>query len=538
MPLTLSPPPGTPGKAWPAIVVGLFVAFGGVLFGYDTGTIGGILAMRYWLDHFSTGAKDPETGLPAITAAQGSQIVSLLSAGTFFGALSAGPTADLLGRKFGLMASTVVFSFGVVLQTAAVKIPLFVAGRFFAGFGVGLISAQIPLYQSETAPKWIRGTIVGAYQLAITIGILIAAVVDHSTADRYDTGSYRIPIAVQFAWALILFFGMLLLPETPRMYIKRGRPERAAKSLSTLRRLDVDHPALVEELAEITANHEYELTLGKATYLDCFKGSIGKRLMTGCFLQALQQLTGVNFIFYYGTSFFSNSGIKNPFVVSMITGAVNTASTFPGLYMVESWGRRPLLLFGAIGMAVCQFIVAGVGTGAGLQDLVAQKALIAFVCIYIFFFACSWGPCAWVVTGEIFPLKVRSKALSMTTASNWLLNWAIAYATPYMVDKGPGYADLQAKVFFVWGGCCFICIFFVWAMIYETKGLSLEQVDELYYKVNKAWKSKGFVPTVSFQEVQEVGADTARKSSLADIEAIAMRKKSVQHDEADLGEKI
>ncbi|WPH01045.1 Hypothetical protein R9X50_00388000 [Acrodontium crateriforme] len=525
MPLTLKPPPGTPGKAWPAILVGFFVAFGGVLFGYDTGTIGGILAMRYWLNTFSTGYIDPKTGLLGITAQQSSMIVSLLSAGTFFGALTAAPTGDFFGRRYGLMVSTVVFTFGVILQTAAIKIPTFVAGRFFAGYG------------SETAPKWIRGTIVGAYQLAITIGILLAAIVDHSTQGRMDTGSYRIPIAVQFAWGIILFFGMLLLPETPRMYIKRGQPEKAAKSLSRLRRLDIDHPALVEELGEITANHEYEMSLGKATYLDCFKGTLGKRLATGCLLQALQQLTGVNFIFYYGTSFFTNSGIKNSFIVSMITSAVNVGSTFPGLYMVEAWGRRPLLLFGAIGMAVCQFIVAGVGTGVGIADLTGQKALIAFVCIYIFFFACSWGPCAWVVTGEIFPLKVRAKALSMTTASNWLLNWAIAYATPYMVDDGPGDADLGAKVFFVWGGCCFICIFFVWAMVYETKGLSLEQVDELYAKVPRAWNSKGFVPTVSFQEVQAVSGDV-RRASLADMETIAMRKKSVQHEEGIVEEKV
>ncbi|KAK1089859.1 Plasma membrane low glucose sensor, partial [Friedmanniomyces endolithicus] len=103
-------------------------------------------------------------------------------------------------------------------------------------------------------------------------------------------------------------------------------------------------------------------------------------------------------------------------------------------------------------MATCQFIVAGVGTGIGTANEIGQKALISFVCIYIFFFACSWGPCAWVVTGEIFPLKVRAKALSMTTASNWLLNWAIAYATPYLVDAGPGNANLQSKVFFIWGG--------------------------------------------------------------------------------------
>ncbi|KAL2358145.1 general substrate transporter [Cryomyces antarcticus] len=537
MGILLKKPPNAAGAAWPAIVVGLFVAFGGVLFGYDTGTIGGILAMPFWLKTFSTGAKDA-LGQPTITAQQSSEIVSLLSAGTFFGALTAAPTGDFFGRRYGLIVSVGVFTIGVILQTAATAIPLFVVGRFFAGYGVGMISALIPLYQSETAPKWIRGTIVGAYQLAITIGLLLAAIVDNATKDRNDTGSYRIPIAVQFAWAIILVGGLLVLPETPRMYIKRGKPEQAAKSLSRLRRLDVDHPALIEELGEITANHEYELSLGKATYVDCFKGNLGKRLATGCLLQALQQLTGVNFIFYYGTSFFTNSGIKNGFTISLITSCVNVGSTFPGLYLVEKWGRRNLLLFGAIGMATCQFIVAGVGTGVGLDNLPGQRALIAFVCIYIFFFACSWGPVAWVVTGEIFPLKVRAKSLSMTTASNWLLNWAIAYATPYMVNSGPGNANLQAKVFFVWGGCCFICIFFVWTMIYETKGLSLEQVDELYAKVGKAWQSKGFVPTVSFQDVQDVSAN-ARSQSLADLETNAMRKKSVAHNEGgmNMGEK-
>lgn len=129
----------------------------------------------------------------------------------------------------------------------------------------------------------------------------------------------------------------------------------------------------------------------------------------------------------------------------------------------------------------------------------------------------------------------------MTTASNWLLNWAIAYATPYMVNDGPGNANLQSKVFFVWGSFCFVCIFFVWSMIYETKGLSLEQVDELYAKVPKAWQSKGFVPTVSFQDVREVsvsaGGDAARKTSLVDLENNAMRKKSIGHEENVVDEK-
>lgn len=153
----------------------------------------------------------------------------------------------------------------------------------------------VPLYQSETAPKWIRGLIVGSYQLSITIGILLAAIVNNATKDRNDTGSYRIPIGVQFAWSLIMVVGMFILPETPRYLIRSGKPEQAAKALARLRRLPADHVAIVDELSEVSANHEYELTLGKATWIDCFKGSILKRLLTGCGLQALQQLTGINF---------------------------------------------------------------------------------------------------------------------------------------------------------------------------------------------------------------------------------------------------
>jgi MFS transporter, SP family, sugar:H+ symporter len=396
---------------------------------------------------------------------------------------------------------------------------------------------KVPLYQSETAPKWIRGVIVGTYQLAITIGLLLASIVNNGTQNRNDTGSYRIPIGIQFAWSIILVLGMLILPETPRYLIKKNDLQAATKSLAKIRRLLENDPAVIEELAEIQANHEYELSLGKTSYIDCFKGNLLKRLLTGCCLQGLQQLTGINFIFYYGTQFFKNSGFHDSFTISLITNCVNVASTLPGLYAIEKWGRRPVLFWGAIGMCVSQFIVAILGTTTTGQDvlgniivhnLAAQKAAIAFICFYIFFFASSWGPVAWyvlslsratlwctiripltmpflterVVTGEIFPLKVRAKSLSMTTATNWLLNWAIAYSTPYLVNYGEGNANLQSKIFFIWGGCCFICIAFVYFMIYETKGLTLEQVDELYAEVADARQSVSWVPTITFREIQ------------------------------------
>ena len=145
--------------------------------------------MKYWGDLFSTGYVDPATGMKTVDANQTSEIVSILSAGTFFGALLSAPIADMIGRRLAMIFNTGVFTFGVILQTAATAIPMFVAGRFFAGLGVGLLSATIPLYQSETAPKWIRGTIVGCYQWAITIGLLIAAIVLNATKNRNVSGS-------------------------------------------------------------------------------------------------------------------------------------------------------------------------------------------------------------------------------------------------------------------------------------------------------------------------------------------------------------
>ncbi|KAF8586328.1 MFS monosaccharide transporter [Ramaria rubella] len=463
-----------------------FAAFGGILYGYDTGTIGGVQVMEDWLRTFgkpTTDLADHPTGF-MITSSQQSLVVSILSAGTFFGALAAAPAGDLLGRKWGIIFSTLIFDIGVAMQTASTKLPLFVVGRVFAGLGVGLVSCLVPMYQSECSPKWIRGAVVSAYQWAITIGLLLASVVNNATQNRQDHSAYRIPIAIQFIWAFVLAGGMFFLPESPRWLIKRGREDAAAKSLSRLTSLSVDDPEVVTELEDIRANLKAEEELGETSYADCFrlghKNKILFRTMTGVFLQAWQQLTGINFIFYYGTFFFQNSGIKNPFLISVATNIVNVFMTLPGMWGVERFGRRRLLLIGAIGMCVCEYLVAIIGVTISVENVAGQKVLIAFVCIYIAFFASTWGPIAWVVIGEIFPLNVRAKGMAFSTASNWLWNFGIAYATPFLVNVGPGDAGLQAKVFFIWGSTCLCCIIFTYFCIYETRGLSLEQVDILY----------------------------------------------------------
>ena len=505
------------GSSTMGVVVGLFAAFGGILFGYDTGLINSILAMDYVKAQF------PEKG-DDFSASEKSLIVSILSVGTFFGALGAPLLSDTLGRRWTIIIATLfVFNLGVILQTAATDIPVLCAGRAVAGLGVGLVSAVIPLYQSETTPKWIRGAIVSTYQWAITIGLFLASLVNQGTYDRDDSGSYRIPIAIQFLWSLILGIGMIFLPESPRFYISKNKDEKAKRSLKFLRKLPEDHPDLIEEYNDIRAAFEFEQSFGNSSIRRCFsrENQQLKRLFTGVFLQAFQQLTGVNFIFYYGTTFFESSGIKNSFLSSLATNIVNVGMTVPGIFLIEIIGRRKLLMGGAACMSLFQLIIAIVGVATPEGSDSANKVLVAFSCMFIASFAASWGPTCWAVVGEMFPLTTRAKSVAMSTASNWLWNWGIAYATPYLVDSGEGNANLGSKVFFIWGGCNFLCGFFTWFFVYETKGLTLEQVDEMYEQIPLAWKSPKFVPS------QHAFRDGGAEIESVDTET----KKQVSHDE-------
>lgn len=504
----------TEGSTFMAIFVGVFAAFGGVLFGYDTGTISGVLGMQYVKDHFPSN-KDGK-----FTSSESSLIVSILSLGTFVGAMIAPYPSDMFGRRITLIVSTlVVFNLGIILQTAATDIKVLVAGRVFAGLGVGLISATIPLYQSECVPKWIRGALVSLYQMAITIGLLLANIINNATHKRNDSGSYRIPIGIQFAWGLVLGIGLIFLPESPRYYVKKDYREKAIKSLARLRRLSVDHPVVLEEYDEIKANHDYEMAAGSTGWLDCFAAANHqrKRIFTGIVIQALQQLTGVNFVFYYGVTFFQNAGIKNSFLISVVCNVINVVCTIPGVIFVEIFGRRPLVIGGAIGMFVSQYIIS-ITSVASSDSGAANNVMIAFICIFIAFFAATWGPVCWVICGEIFPLRVRAKSIALATASNWLWNFGIAYATPYLVDEGPGNANLGGKVYFIWGTCNLICIIFGFLFVYETKNLKLEQIDELYDTIPKAWKSSNFHPTTHLDHHHEAGIIVEPKEGIAHSE--------------------
>ncbi|KAK6810447.1 hypothetical protein RU639_013779 [Aspergillus parasiticus] len=296
--------------------------------------------------------------------------------------------------------------------------------------------------------------------------------------------------------------GLFFLPETPRFLIKKGHDTQALRSLVFLRRLSADDPDLLAEMEELKNNWEYEKSIGSASYLECFKGTAGKRTITGIILQSLQQLVGINFIIYYGTSYFAENvqGLPDSFILQVIVNSVNVVMTLPGLWAIDRFGRRPVLLTGALGMGVSQYIVSACGAATPTSNFTSQCAQFAFICIYISFFASTFGPCAWVVTGEVFSLQTRAKGLSMTTAANWFFNWLLSYITPYLTGA---LNPIQSNVFWIWGSFCWIAFVFTFTMIYETKGLSLEQVNELYENVSKAWKSPSYRSELRMMFVSE-----------------------------------
>ncbi|KAG4439452.1 hypothetical protein IFR05_005064 [Cadophora sp. M221] len=494
-----------------------FAAFGGIFFGYDTGWMGGIMGMKYYIRQY-TGLPYPDPEDAAAVAAfvlpgwQQSLLTGILSCGTFFGAIVAGDIADRIGRRWTIISGCVIFSVGCVCQTASTGLALMVVGRVIAGLGVGFISAIIILYMSEIAPKKVRGALVAGYQFCITVGILMANCVVYATQDRDDSGSYRIPVAVQFLWAIILGGGLFFLPESPRYFVKQGKIAEATKALANVRGQPEDSQYIQDELAEIIANHEYELSVVPETsylgsWANCFKGEIGhassniRRTLLGIGLQMMQQLTGINFIFYYGVVFFKSLGtIKNPFLISLVTTLVNVLSTPAAFWLVERVGRRNLLIFGGTGMVIAQYIVGIVGVTVGQDkgddtNTAAVSAMIAFICINITFFATTWGPCAWIVIGEVFPLPIRSRGVGLSTASNWFWNCIIAIITPYLVDVQ--YANLSFKIFFMWGSLCMVSVIFAYFLVPETKGLSLEQVDRMLEEVTPR-KSRSWVPHSTF----------------------------------------
>ncbi|VUG20132.1 HXT7 [Brettanomyces bruxellensis] len=464
-------------------VMCLLIAFGGFVFGWDTGTISGFVNMPDFLRRFGQWSDaDNEYYLSKVRTGL---IVSIFNIGCAFGGVTLAKTGDVYGRKKGLMVTMVIYIVGIIIQIASSHswIQYFI-GRIVSGFAVGSTSILCPMFISETSPKAIRGACVSCYQLMITLGIFLGYCTDYGTYHNYDDSrQWRIPLGLCFAWALFMIFGMTLMPESPRFLVEKKRMEEAKKSVAKVNKSAPDSDFTLQEVNRIIDAIETEALAGNASWGELFTGKpkIFYRLVMGIMLQSLQQLTGDNYFFYYGTTIFKSVGMNDSFLTSIILGVVNFASTFPSLYVVDHFGRRWTLLGGCIGMMVCLVIFASLGVKALYKGAYgvdpntgAGDGMIFLACLYIFFFATTWGPTVFVVVSETYPLRIRSKGMGLAQSANWLWGFLIAFFTPFITGA------IHFAYGYVFFGCVVFAFFYVATCVPETKGMSLEDVDELY----------------------------------------------------------
>lgn len=495
----------------------LLVAFGGFVFGFDTGTISGFVNMSDFQERFGQHHAD---GTAYLSNVRVGLMISIFNVGCAVGGIFLCKVADVWGRRIGLMFSMVIYVIGIIIQISSVnKWYQFFIGRLIAGLAVGTVSVVSPLFISEVAPKQIRGTLVYCFQLCITLGIFLGYCTTYGTKRYTDSRQWRIPLGLCFAWAMLLVAGMLSMPESPRYLVEKNKLDEARKSIARSNKLSEEDPFVYTEVQLIQAGIERECLAGKATWKELVTGKpkIFRRVIMGVMLQSLQQLTGDNYFFYYGTTIFKAVGMQDSFQTSIVLGIVNFASTFVGIYAIERMGRRLCLLSGSAAMFVCFIIYSLIGTQhlykVGYSNETSNtykpsgNAMIFITCLYIFFFASTWAGGVFCIISESYPLRIRSRAMSIATAANWMWGFLISFFTPFITSAIHFYYG------FVFTGCLLFSFFYVYFFVYETKGLSLEEVDEMYASGVLALKSANWVPPSLDHMAHATGYAAAEKAT-------------------------
>ncbi|KIJ66865.1 hypothetical protein HYDPIDRAFT_108799 [Hydnomerulius pinastri MD-312] len=417
-------------------------------------------------------------------------LVAILELGAWFGVLCTGYLADKLSRKYTIVLAVVVFCIGVIVQSAAYQPSSIYGGRFITGLGVGSLSMAVPLYNAELAPPEVRGSLVALQQLAITFGIMISFWIDYGTNYIGGTGgsqseaAWRIPLALQLVPAIILGVGILFMPFSPRWLVNQGRDDEALQVLSSARRLPPESDLVQIEFLEIKAQYLFEKETSALQFPQYQDGSFGSnfklavnaylslissrtlfyRVAIGSLTMFFQQWTGVNAILYYAPSIFTSLGLTGNATNLLATGVVGIVmflATIPAVIWVDKVGRKPVLVSGAFIMAACHLIVA-VLTGIYHNSWSTTS------------FGYSWGPCCWILVAEIWPLSIRGKGISIAASSNWMNNFIVGQVTPTMLTH------LGFGTFVFFGTFSFLGGLFVLFFVPETKGLTLEEMDEVF----------------------------------------------------------
>ncbi|TXG37358.1 D-xylose transporter XylE [Seonamhaeicola maritimus] len=457
----------------------LVATLGGLLFGYDTAVISGTVSS---LEHFfvlpfglEETAANSRLGL----------VVSSALIGCIIGGLSGGIISKKLGRKKGLILAAILFllsALGSAMPEMFVKpigeadhtfIYIFIVYRIIGGIGVGLASMLSPLYIAEIAPAKIRGRLVSMNQFAIIFGMLVVYFVNYYIAKQGDdswlnTIGWRWMFASETIPAGLFLLMLFVVPDTPRSLVLKSQPEKALEVLTKVNGID-EAKKILGEIQNTVVSHSGKLFSYGLTVI-----------IIGVLLSVFQQFVGINVVLYYAPEIFKSmgSGTDTALLQTIIVGSVNLIFTVLAIMTVDKYGRKPLMIIGAIGMAFAMF---SLGTSFFMES-VGIGALI-FMLIYVASFAMSWGPVCWVLLSEIFPNKIRGRALAVAVAAQWISNYLVSWTFP-MLDKNTYLLETfnHGFAYWIYGVMGVLAALLVWKFVPETKGKTLEEMENIWQK--------------------------------------------------------
>lgn len=447
----------------------LAVAFGGLLFGFDTAVISGTI--------------EPVKHQFNMNAAAEGWFVSSGLVGCIAGVIIAGLLSDLFGRRPALRLAAIAFLLSGIGCGLSESPGMLVSFRIIGGIGVGIASVTAPIYITEFSPASIRGKMVAFYQLAITIGILLAyfsnAMVASWTPGITGTASFMSWLFTNENWrgmfmmmsipSIVFLILLLLIPESPRWLIQKRKNNKALAILTKI----LPEQKAKEELTAVTNAKTAKQGISSSVFAKQYRIP----LLIGIMLAVFQQFSGINAIIYYGPEIFKKAGLAgdDALQVQVIIGLVNVLFTFIAIVKSDKIGRKPLLLAGLTGMIV-SLIITGFCFYLGYTSGVL---LLAMILLFIACFALSAGPLTWILINEIFPNEIRLKAVSICTLALWMAVWVVGQFFPWLLQQiGP------AGVFWIFAACSLINLIFCLNVLIETKGKTLEQIEEIYLPVH------------------------------------------------------
>ncbi|WEV71114.1 sugar porter family MFS transporter [Lactobacillus sp. ESL0785] len=447
-------------KKIPSKYIYFFGSFGGILFGYDIGVMTGALPFLQ---------KDWSLTNASIVG----WITSAVMFGAIFGGAAAGQLSDKFGRRKMILVSAIIFALFSIMSMIAPhngSIYLIII-RILLGLAVGAASALVPAYMSEMAPANARGSLSGLNQTMITSGMLLSYIMDFLLKGLPEPWNWRLMLGLAAVPAIILFCGVLRLPESPRFLIKNGEEAEARQVLSYIRKDDKEIESEIEEIKAASAKEN--AASEKTTWGSLFSGKYRYLVIAGVGVAAFQQFQGANAIFYYiplivekATGNAASSALMWP----IIQGIILVVGSLVYIAIAEKFKRRSLLMIGGLIMGL-SFLLPSIINSINPHS--NPMMIVVFLCIYVAFYSFTWAPLTWVLVGEIFPLAIRGRASGLASSLNWIGSWAVGLLFPMMTASMS-----QEMVFAIFGVICILGVLFVRFFVPETKGHTLEEIEE------------------------------------------------------------